>query len=705
MIAIGLGLTHFLQRTSSGPKLGKSIAGDLEKRADKKQREALKTSSTRQAIRSAVRGGKKSRDKRSDEDKENDVGGGKQDMHKLDIKIPGKALTDEGLALVCEGLAKALASCHDLALIDFNVSDNALTTRSLARLAPVICASKFNLQTLDLSHNSFQVTTAQEAHDWEIFLSSFRNCMTLRRLDLSDNPSLGPWAFEILARVYSREPLVAPLPATGNQSLITLPDDEGLDDTSSLAASEVHASPYEHSNDLPRCANGKTLADTWILGYRRGLRSLPYLTLSNVGLTDTGALFLSYVIEQHHFPTQLITEINAIEATSQIRTYRQDANTKGLDWDNNTQTLGKDGLHLLQCAEKQRVRNVLGDADSTTSSAYEIVRPGDYQDFGNTKQVPCFPIRSTMANPFPAARTYNRRFSIRSVHSVEYSMYDKSDIDSARKKIQRNTILQSGCSSVELWRAAVKAISVSRLVFLVAPEPGIMSVEENPRACNGSDADMSASIGSFASYDDLRNSMHSLTLKHSLSPIEENKRRSYAATLMTTAPRNLDESFLAITDVTNVSAVPKVQSNGKALSTMHMESPTLAEQHGQPNTKTADQADNFFTLNDSTEREDSSSPYIKHQMSRMEKLQDVQGGHSDGYRDLSNRSHLPLNLGVKILSYAMDSHDLSILSEGQRRSAFEWGQKRKTLSEVEWRRKDESSQLLILLAHAQCVDY
>lgn len=370
-----------LQRTSSGPKLGRSIAADLQKRADKKQKEALKTSA-RLTFKSHFppnRTNKKEK-LRDEEPDQDEPDASKHDLHKLDLKVPGKSLGDEGFTLLCDGLENALVSCQDLALIDFNATDNGLTTRSLARLAPIIRQSKFNLQTLDLSWNNFHVTTTAAAQDWECFLSAFHDCMTLRRVDLSNNPFLGPWALEVLARVYNREPPVDPLSATGTTSMITLPDDEASD----AAADDENGQDYdtyaEDGEYLPRSANGKTLADTWDLGYRRGLKSLPYLTLTNIGLTDTGALFLSYVIEQHYYPTQLISEINATESNNLSQTYRQDANLKGIDWDNNSDTLGKDGLYLLQCAERHRARQVLDDCDSFTGSAYEIIRPLDAQD-------------------------------------------------------------------------------------------------------------------------------------------------------------------------------------------------------------------------------------------------------------------------------------------------------------------------------------
>jgi hypothetical protein len=302
-------------------------------------------------------------------------------IHKLDLKVPSKALTDEGFSLLAHGLQNALNTCQDLALVDLNLTDNELTTCSLARLAPLIHASRHTLQTLDLSNNNFKVSTSIEAQEWLVFLQSFRSCMTLRRLDLSNNPSLGSQAFEVLARVYSREPPVEPLPATGNQSFITLPDGCSTFTASKLDLGSFDSDSFRNGNapDHTVCANGKTLADPWVLKYRCGLRSIPFLTLTNVGLDDTGALFLSYLLEQHYYPVQLVTENNAAEATNHVRIYRQDTSTKGVDWETDSDSLSKDGLHLLQCAEKLRMKVLLGDSDSITSSYMSIGQSDAYE--------------------------------------------------------------------------------------------------------------------------------------------------------------------------------------------------------------------------------------------------------------------------------------------------------------------------------------
>ncbi|KAI4723619.1 hypothetical protein E4T48_00234 [Aureobasidium sp. EXF-10727] len=683
-------------RTSSGPKLGKSIASDLEKRADKKQREANKPSSSapRLSLRlpaSAKRTPHKDRLKLKDRDRDDGDGDAKDNtLHKLDLKVPSKSLTDEGFALLADGLQNALTTCRDLALVDLNLTNNDLTTRSLARLAPLIQASCYTLQTLDLSHNKFQVVTDVQAEEWQLFLQSFRGCMTLRRLDLGDNPSLGSRAFEILARVYSREPAVDPEPATGNLSFITLPDS-----CSVLSHGSVDGTHIRNGNDpdLPRCANGKTLADAWMLKDRRGLRSIPYLTLTNVGLNDTGALFLSYILEQHYYPIQLVTENNAAEATSSIRTYRQDANTKGIDWENNSEFLSKDGLHLLQCAEKLRMRMLLGDSDSITSSYMSAGVPDALE-----------------ASPRTTSSAHLRRSSLFSVQSADYSMFDKSDIQSARKKVQRNTIGHAGCESVDLWRASLSAIIASRKVFLLAPvfkmfnatklvsEAGEQDVET---ALNNNghaiDIDINQAAGMPVTDEHLERSLNTLSIHSDSVNFEDGQaKRSYASTLMTTSPVDSMNPDLTMPDGT---AVLSSQSSTKILR-------PSASSRGHFAGSEGNSSDGNQKIGGYVKPKVSSEEYMQFQRNRMERLKAYHKGESDGYRDVSLRCHLPLSLCLEILRLSMSAVDLSHLGMSKQRKAFTWGQKRETLkSGYEWRMKDESSQLLMLLSGAECVEY
>lgn len=351
-----------IQRTSSGEKLGRIIAGDLEKRATKKNEEQNKPAATKRRVKSdnnhnAANG---------------DYGdGASNEVVKLDVKVPGKVLTDEGLVHLADGLEIALRTCGNLAFVDLDISGNGLTTRSLARLAPVIQQAHLDLQTLNIASNNISVGSAQEAREWQVFLEAFATCRSLRRLDLSNNTSLGHLAFEILARIHIKEREIDPLPATGLHSVISLPDTctNGQDDHSPNGQTAAADSPVNLDEDLLDGHYNKKLAKGGILVLQQGLRSLPYITLNNTGLTDTGALFLSFVIEQHFYPIQLVNDHNATPASSQIYIYRQETRSKGIDWEENEATLGKDGVTLLHRAEKVRQGLLnLGEADTMTDS-------------------------------------------------------------------------------------------------------------------------------------------------------------------------------------------------------------------------------------------------------------------------------------------------------------------------------------------------
>lgn len=92
-------------------------------------------------------------------------------------------------------------------LEELSLSDSKLDARCLPMLGRIVASASENLRDLDLSKNDIEIITDTEAAAWELFLSSFSTCCRLRRIDLSGN-NLGHRAFEILARVYSREMMV-----------------------------------------------------------------------------------------------------------------------------------------------------------------------------------------------------------------------------------------------------------------------------------------------------------------------------------------------------------------------------------------------------------------------------------------------------------------------------------------------------------------
>lgn len=129
----------------------------------------------------------------------------------VELDISGKALTPEGFLELGPALVKSIEyECEQgkvVRLEELSLSDSKLDARCLPMLGRIVASASESLRDLDLSRNDIKITTDTEAISWELFLSSFSNCCRLRRIDLSGN-GLGYRAFEILARVYSRETAV-----------------------------------------------------------------------------------------------------------------------------------------------------------------------------------------------------------------------------------------------------------------------------------------------------------------------------------------------------------------------------------------------------------------------------------------------------------------------------------------------------------------
>jgi hypothetical protein len=190
----------YTNRPNSGAKLGQIIGAALQKEVEKVKKDAEKSL-------------QKARKQSNDSvELDHDL---QPNKHILDLKAPGKELGDEGVVALADRLEVALrsgSSAARLALEDLNLSGNGMTTASVARLAPIIEMSTFDLKTINLTNNRISVETHQQAQEWETFLKSFRGCLKLRRLDLSGNQQLGSRAVEILARVHNIESLINPIP-------------------------------------------------------------------------------------------------------------------------------------------------------------------------------------------------------------------------------------------------------------------------------------------------------------------------------------------------------------------------------------------------------------------------------------------------------------------------------------------------------------
>lgn len=250
----------YSKRGSLGAKLGHIVARDLKKEAERAYKDAEKTASKMRKRSTGSSGGGGST-----------PGDGTRDGVSLDIQLPSKELGDEGACAMADGLEIALSQGLVL-LEDVNLSGNGITAVTLARLAPIIKLARHDLKTLNLAGNKIKVESEEEAVQWETFLQSFSDCFKLRRLDLSGNSTLGPRAFEILARVHINEPPVDPLACRGEISVISLHSHE------ELVASAGACSFVDH------------MESGGLIKRRVGLKSIPYITLTDTGLDDLSAL-------------------------------------------------------------------------------------------------------------------------------------------------------------------------------------------------------------------------------------------------------------------------------------------------------------------------------------------------------------------------------------------------------------------------------
>ena len=643
----------YTNRPNSGAKLGYIVGTALQKEAEKVKKDA-------------DRGAQKARKQSTDSS-----GGFAEPgtmTHIIDLKAPSKDLGDDGVSALADGLEIALRSASSttsLALEDLNLCGNGITTVSLARLAPIIELAKYDLKTLNLSSNKIEVKTDEQAAQWEAFLRAFKICMKLRRLDLSSNVELGARALEVLARVHIAEDQINVLPPGGYQSTYSLESERGAEDVTSMTrrATDAHFSPTMTGGQL-------------LIKRRCGLRSIPYVTLQNVGLDDAGAMWLSYVIEDHHYPNQLIDELNATLASSSITTYQQEANFRGMDYDYN-KTLGKEGKQLLEKTEGVRRHAMLDDGSTLASSlAGDVDSVLREEDQGRRKSTERKDSRAMQGE---------RRASMRSIHTADGDQHEATELERARKKIQRYIIAHDGPSSVELWRSALKVFRVSRVLLYISP------------------------TGRKYSTDILKTRHANVPCSPTVVPptpadsptTTDNKKLS----IDTTKAANLSPTDRVASYASKLAGLVSSQENVLTEVTNTPESP---QQHQKPThrkgafSEGADLQTVTDKLNVLAVRSSDPLRFIKYQ-------QDLITEAATEGRQFTNKSmpsHLPMEVVDYILTFLMTERELNVMSAAQRSAAVEWGQRRGTLmAEREWLRKDGSAQVLMLLDSINCLAY
>ena len=226
-----------------------------------------------------------------------------RDTSLLELHLEGKSLTDNGMAEVSRGLEDVLCSPNgkgSTRLQSLNISNNGLTARSLAELSTSIRLASEDLEDLNLSGNGITVVTNDDTEHWEEFLTSLGRCSALKRIDLGGNNLGGTRTMEVLTRVYLRQFKEC------QEAWEYLEDGDGGPDISAEDLNEnVQALSIGKTNGFasqPSTAAPNQSSATM----PRGLASIQTLVLSSSGLTDSGALFLSYIVAIHRWTQQML---------------------------------------------------------------------------------------------------------------------------------------------------------------------------------------------------------------------------------------------------------------------------------------------------------------------------------------------------------------------------------------------------------------
>lgn len=344
----------------------------------------------------------------------------------VELDVSGRRLTSEGLLEFAPALLKSMEHNNEngkiVRLEELCLSECQIDSRSLLHLARIISLAAYDLRDLDLSENKITVTTHEEVAAWGAFLNAFSNCCVLRRIDLSGN-LLGPRAFEVLARVYASE----------NPVDLVLSDsvEESAEPRSSLS----HAEPLD------------------IYVTTKGVRSVPYIILSNTGMTEVCALYLSYVIGSHNMPEKLLTRAPAAKAgphTQQLLAYDSETRCRGIVYLPNSH-LGGAAMKVLELAEAVR-EGLCEDLDLD-----------DEEGFRNVLHKP------------KSAESGRKISDLASKHGNKICI--SVELDRARSRIQGNVLQEFGPGSNDLWRTALKMLTLCRDIHPVQErkKPSIVS--------------------------------------------------------------------------------------------------------------------------------------------------------------------------------------------------------------------------------------
>lgn len=191
----------------------------------------------------------------------------------------------------------------------------------------------------------------------------------------------------------------------------------------------------------------------------KGLHAVPYIVLSDTSMGDASALYLSYIIVDHHTPDCLLARVPPAKAgpeQQQLLAY-DETQCRGVVYLPNS-TIAKDGVRVLALAERERLR--LAESDASNE---------DLQDPAKATETLEHTPGSNRFSGLITARTHRRRASgsasgyLGSSGTAAKSM---SDLDRARSRIEGEELEKTGQYGNDLWRIALNMLCLCREIQL-----------------------------------------------------------------------------------------------------------------------------------------------------------------------------------------------------------------------------------------------
>ncbi|GKZ80726.1 hypothetical protein AnigIFM56816_004953 [Aspergillus niger] len=369
----------------------------------------------------------------------------------LEIDVTGKELTDEGFKQFIDILIECIKYKHaghskSIALVtELHLQGNQLTVESLAKLAEVVTLSEGDLRELDLSKNQLHIETAQDVEKWEAFLKAFKHCCLLKKLDLSGNP-LGCLGLEHFARVYLKSDLDW-LPSDAKDIYGSdIEEESGLvEDTARMKLSDKEnepkrskRSPSKGKKARPKSHTQIDTADLIKYTCTRGLRSIPHLVLSEIGLSNTSALHLESMIRIQQTPEH---QLDFLPPGKSVTLPQSAPLCKSIIW-RPTNDLPPYTVRLLEVAES--LRDVMSDTEH------------EGQNMGNEND----------STEKYASRGRNKGQDHDEVAANQTKNELNLEYTRLCKRVQLEAIKTEGVHSSTVWSTALKMMLISRAILL-----------------------------------------------------------------------------------------------------------------------------------------------------------------------------------------------------------------------------------------------